>query len=357
MRVRIENLYYLLCYAWDRLEAQHFVDRDALAADRPADLFAKVLMDGLRHLIRRGIDRGYVAFEEDTRRPRGKLDLVRTMSRCLDHAGRVHCHVDELSHDVLHNQILKSVMLRLGAAKDVDRGLRGDLRLLARQLNDVSEVPLRASLFGMVQLHRNNAFYGFLLDVAQLVYRNLLVEEKTGAWRFRDFTGDEREMGLLFEAFVRNFLRREQTAFRVGRQRIPWDAAPIGGSDATLLPGMHTDITLTRPGQRIVVETKCVQRTLVQGAHGAAKFRSDHLYQLHAYLSNLDRDGGPPSRGVLLYAEAERPLHQRFRIGGRDVIVRTVSLDQDWRGVRAELLRLVTELASEHVAIDRTATT
>jgi hypothetical protein len=47
-------------------------------------------------------------------------------------------------------------------------------------------------------IHRNNRFYGFLLDICRLVWLNLLPNEQTGTWTFRDFFRDNaRQMGHL----------------------------------------------------------------------------------------------------------------------------------------------------------------
>ncbi len=59
MAVPVQNIYYLLCYAWNRLEARDLVDVDAVPGNRVANLLGKVLQDGVANLIRRGFDRGY----------------------------------------------------------------------------------------------------------------------------------------------------------------------------------------------------------------------------------------------------------------------------------------------------------
>ena len=41
----------------------------------------------------------------------------------------------------------------------------------------MSEIVLRGDSFRRVQLHRNNAFYGFLLNVCQILHEELLPEE------------------------------------------------------------------------------------------------------------------------------------------------------------------------------------
>ena len=187
MQVPIRNLYYLLCYAWDRLEARELVDTSTLTGRRPEELFARVLADGTAHLLRRGMDRAYDVRDEETARPRGKIDLSTTLKRALHLRGRAQCGFDELTHDVLHNRILKATIRRLLAA-DLAPRMRDPLWRLLPRLHDVSEIDPTRRDFHRVRIHRNNAHYRFLLNVCELVCRRLLVDQQTGRSRFLEFS-------------------------------------------------------------------------------------------------------------------------------------------------------------------------
>ena len=81
--------------------------------------------------------------------------------------------------------------------------------MLFHRFHEVSEINLSRPVFRRVQLHRNNQFYGFLLHVCELLLDNFLPDEEPGQFRFRDFLQDENQMPGLFEAFVRNFYKKE----------------------------------------------------------------------------------------------------------------------------------------------------
>jgi 5-methylcytosine-specific restriction enzyme subunit McrC len=72
------------------------------------NLIAKVLLEGVRNLLRRGLDRNYVQTDEDLKRPRGRLRVTETLSRNLLGRVQIACSIDDLSRDVLHNQIIRS---------------------------------------------------------------------------------------------------------------------------------------------------------------------------------------------------------------------------------------------------------
>jgi len=56
--IPIQNLYYLLCYAWNRLDEAELVNVGREDILTPQDLFAKVLIAGANRLLKKGLDRG-----------------------------------------------------------------------------------------------------------------------------------------------------------------------------------------------------------------------------------------------------------------------------------------------------------
>ena len=340
--IPVRNLYYLFLYAWNRFQEGRIVDVSGVAGPELPNLLAKVLLEGTRHLLRRGLDRGYVEHEEDTARLRGRILVGETVGRALLPRARAACRYDELSHDVLHNRILKSTLAQLGLAEEVDPELQHQLRGLVRALREVAAIRLSDSDFRRVQLHGNNAFYDFLLKVCALAHDALIPEEGGERFRFRDIVSDERLMARVFQDFVFNFYRLEQSDFEVRRENITWDVVPTFGSGLHMLPVMQTDVSLRRPGRTIVVDTKYYREPL-QVYQGQRTVRPEHLYQLFAYLKNLERRGGSDARaeGLLLYPTVEEAIGLTFEVQGHIVRVQTINLDQDWACIHRDLLALL----------------
>jgi 5-methylcytosine-specific restriction enzyme subunit McrC len=336
--IPIQNIYYLLCYAWNRLEEGQVVDVGSVESTRLVDLFAKVLAGGVRHLIRRGFDRGYLPHSEDTATIRGKIDFASSLKRNLLSKARAHCDFDELDYNVLHNRIIKTTITWLVLADGLDRGLREDLRGVLRWLHEVEPVRLTSQVFRRVQLHRNNHYYAFLLNVCEMLYDYLLVDERSGRSRFRDFLRDERRMARLFEDFVRNFYRLEQREFKVESQKILWQAEWGSEEARALLPEMRTDVSLIGRGRKIIIDCKYYSETLRRGAYKQT-VHSSHLYQLFAYVKNkAAHEGWESCEGMLLYPVVDRELDLTYRILGHTFRVRTVNLGREWFKVREEML-------------------
>jgi 5-methylcytosine-specific restriction enzyme subunit McrC len=123
---------------------------------------------------------------------------------------------------------------------------------------------------------------------------------------------------------------------------VPWAVAAEDAANANHLPDMRTDITLRAQGRHIVIEAKCTAHTH-QSSYGTTKLRSDHLYQLLAYLTNLRARGIDPV-GLLLYAQAGHDMRYDYELQGIPVRVRSLDLEQPWRTVRSDLLALIGEL-------------
>lgn len=343
MSVPIQNIYYLLCYAWDHWDEGQIVDVSSVDSPELADLFAKVLIEGTNRVLRQGLDRGYLVESEDTPRLRGRIDFAISLKRQLFPRAQAHCHFDELSPDVLHNQILATTITRLSGVRSLDSSLRGELVRLRRHLVGVREIRLSRQAFRRVQLHSNNAFYRFLIDVCELVHNQILPNEQAGSYGFREYIGAEGDRWKLFETFVANFYRREQRVFDVSSQsNLYWDVRWASPGALDLLPRMQPDVMLRSPDRVIILDTK-FYRDALQRSNYRPKFHSSHLYQLFAYLKNAGhRDGGlAKADGILLYPTVGFSLNETLQLEEHVVRLVTVDLGQPWKSIHDALLDVV----------------
>ena len=79
MEIPVANVYYLLCYAWDKLEEDRLLKVDPTGSTSLVDLFARVLISGADHVMKKGLDRGYVAHVEEMAAVRGKIQFQPTL--------------------------------------------------------------------------------------------------------------------------------------------------------------------------------------------------------------------------------------------------------------------------------------
>jgi len=341
VRIPVRNVYYLLLYAWNHVGEgeERAVEGESFA--HLHDLFAHVLAETVARLLARGLDRQYREIEATVGGVRGKLDLAGTLKRNRLTSARTECRFDELRYDVLHNRIIKATLRSL-LSLDLEDSVRARVRRLYRKLDMVSDVRIARRDFGRVQLHRNNRGYDFALRICLLIHDNLMVDERDGRARFRDFRADARQMGAVFEAFVFNFFRIEQQRFRVSRPHIPWHAAEGDATDLLRLPRMRTDVVLESDDRCIVLDTKFYAEAL-KGRWDLKKVDSGHLYQIFSYVENRSANlpGSPPHEGMLLYPVVDEAFAFDYRLNGHRIRLRSVDLDQGWGGIRGDLLALL----------------
>jgi 5-methylcytosine-specific restriction enzyme subunit McrC len=343
MQIPVENIYYLLCYAWNKLEEKDRVQISVEASTSLLDLFAKVLINAARILLKRGIDKNYMDHTEERAVITGKIDLSETLKRRSLSYQRAICTFDEFSAETLLNRILVSTMYRLTRTNGLDPKLHVQIISLLRMLSAISPIEVKSSLFQQVRLHRNNRFYEFVLSVCRIVHESTLPSERKGEYVFSDFSRNENKMNQLFEAFVRNFYRIEQSVYTtVKREYITWQLETEEESAHEYLPRMETDITLENDTGKIVIDTKFYRDTMVT-SFGQKRINSGNLYQLYSYLMHQETKEEKTRRatGILLYPTVDADYDLCFNYRKHPIQIKTVNLNQQWIDIDRRLKDII----------------
>jgi 5-methylcytosine-specific restriction enzyme subunit McrC len=346
MSIPIKNLYYLFLYAWARFPEGGPLGEAGIdeSPDLP-NLFARLLLAGTRRVFKRGLDRGYKTFTDELIAPRGRLRLDRIIKEATQLRGTAICDFDDLTHNVPHNQILKATLTSLAGCVDVEPLTRLDLRSLVKLFHDVDDVVLSASLFHRIAVSRNNREYIFLMRLCEFVFSSLMPDEHGTGSRFKRILDNDIRMSAVFQDFLRNFFQLHHKEYRVRAESQGWYVSDATDHDLALLPRMITDITLRQPDHTIIIDAKYYKNALSRGPYGERVW-SQNLYQLITYLQHERlRQGGKGLSGMLIYPEVGRSLRLRYRLLGIPVLVATVDLSKDWRGIEAELHGLLNDCA------------
>ena len=300
------------------------------------DVLARLFARQTELVIRRGLYREYVECDENLRFVRGRvvpLDDLRA-NQGLHH--QVVCRYAELTSDVLHNRILRTVTELL---------LRFWYRLLrvrewlawdAAHLAEVSAPPIGERDLAALRYGRLNAHYEAVHGLARLILSNLTFHFAAGTQMAPSFL---LNMDDIYESFVR---------------RLAEDVARPMGLRLRAGERFHLD-----EGGRVVVNPDVVmvdgQRTRI--AIDAKYKRKDpeaDVYQALAYAKALGL-----RRVALLYpaGEAVEPTTHRIRNDETAVFVRTIPVGHGGAGFadleqRAELAMraLLEELLGQHAS-------
>lgn len=334
--VPIANLYRLFAYACGLMPRAGFVD---VGRDEPSDtldLLARIVAEEARAIARRGLARDYVGLEEELAAPRGRIDFQRSVARQTRRRGRLACAFDELSVDQPFNQILKATARLLLDSDQLSSRRRDEMAGVVVGLRKVSDIRAERSILGRIQIQGDLRRYRGALAVCDLVLGCLLPSRHGRGSKFAEVLEDEVRMAAVFEEFLRNFYRLEQSDFSVGSEVMRWDAEAEVAS-WSLLPVMRTDITL-RSAKRVVVADAKYYASAFSGAGEKPKLHSAHLYQLFAYMEHADRGTGAVIDGLLVYPKVDDPLSARFSVRAHGVRAEAIDLTAPWPTIRQELL-------------------
>jgi len=343
MQIPIENIYYLLCYAWNKLDEKERINVSIDDKIELLDLFAKVLINATKTLLKRGIDKSYIDYTEEMPGIKGKIQIGQTLKRNLLFKQRTICTFDSFSANIVSNRILVSTIYRLTRTVGLDKSLKNELAGLQRMLSGIELIEISNSLFKQVRLNRNNRFYGFIMNVCQIIYESTFPSEEHGKYKFSDFTRDDKKMNQLFEAFIRNFYKKEQTKYKtVKKETIEWLFDCTEKSSYQYLPQMETDVTLENDEEKIIIDAKFYREAMAVN-YDKEKIKSANLYQLFSYLLNQYNDNVKTrnATGILLYPTVDKEYDLNFCYQGHKIQIRTINLNTNWRNISSRLKSIV----------------
>jgi 5-methylcytosine-specific restriction enzyme subunit McrC len=341
--IPIQNIYYLLSYAWGHLDERDLVDIAANDTRNVAELLARVLISRISSVIRRGLYREYLPANERLSGIKGKLEIAQSLqSSCLRNAKAV-CTYDELTHNVVHNQIIRTTLKSLMRTREIKNEIAKELAKVYRKLQGVDEISLSPAVFTMARIHKNNRNYDLLLKICRLVYESLLPTERRGELKFVDFVRDHQRLSIIFERFVRNFYSTEQDLYTVARDTLKWHGVwtDVAGKH---LPSMITDMSLSSQeiNKKIIIDTKFFHQALSKGQHSEDELvRSGNLYQLMCYIQNSRATSELEHEGMLLYPSTGHHHNLEYNLWGHRIRVCTINLKQSWKLIHEDLLKLL----------------
>jgi 5-methylcytosine-specific restriction enzyme subunit McrC len=334
-KIPVRNVWLLFLYASGLAQ---FRDRFEAEVEESPDfqsLVARLLCYATEKRLRRNLSYGFRRREEELRRVRGRIDILRTESSDLFRKGEVACRFEELTIDTPRNRLVRSALIHLPVWLG-DEELAYRCRTLGTALGraGVSAQALTGSQLASDQIARHETDDRLMVSLAQAVFDLVLPMETAGARSLLKAQREETEFRKLFEKAIGNFFASElprEEGWRVypGRQ-FSWPVNAATPGIARYLPTMITDIILDNEdeGRRIIIDTKFTT-ILTRGQHGNDRFKTGHLYQLYAYLRSQERTDDPLSRsadGLLLYPAVGLDIDETALIQGHRVRFATIDL-------------------------------
>ena len=333
--IPVQNIYYMLSYAFQVLNEQGYKDIATEQFDNVAELCAAILSKGIAVQLKRGLGKEYIPQTEALSSLRGKIDITESIKTQSLLRKQLICTYDDFTVNSYLNRILKSTMELLLHA-DISKARKKTLRKLMIYFADVDVLDVHTINWN-IRYDRNNQTYRMLVSVCYLVVKGLLQTHTDGSTRLMDFI-DEQRMCRLYEKFILEYYRKEHPEITARASQIPWQLDD-GFSD--MLPIMQSDITLSKDNHTLIIDAKYYAHN-TQTQYDVHTLHSGNLYQIFTYVKNKDAEYGDAPHevsGMLLYAKTDEQIQPDhvYHMSGNKISVRTLDLNCDFAEIAEQL--------------------
>jgi 5-methylcytosine-specific restriction enzyme subunit McrC len=332
--VKVGNIYYMLAYAFFSLNAGGISYAGNEDFDNLHELFAEIIIRGMRKQLKRGLPRQYRSQREELSNLRGKIDIRTSIRQQTMVRHRLVCEFDEFTEDTPGNRLIKCAIMHLLKQDDVTNERKHYLKFLRTSLNNVADV-LHIKI---PQQRTGGAEYAMLVNVCGFLLDGLLMNTG-GGYKMRDWLNDEA-LSSLYERFLLAYFKRHYD-FNARKAQIGWDMLEVPAQ----MPKMESDVYLTYGDKTLIIDAKCHSRTMSEH-FGKKTYHSNNLYQIYTYVKNADKAKDGSVAGMLLYAKTDEDITPDTDtvIGGNGISVKTLDLTQDFSGIKSQLAKVAAVL-------------
>lgn len=330
--IRIQNIYYMLSYAFQVLNEQGYKQVATEDFDNVAELCTAILIKGVSLQIKRGLNREYVLETESLSSLRGKIDISASLIQQSMLKKQLVCNYDEFSVNSYMNRIICTTMETL-IKSDISKERKKQLRKLLVYFSDVEPLN-RDSINWKIQFNKNNQPYQMLISICYLILKGLLQTTSDGQTKLMDFL-DEQRMCRLYEKFLLEYYKKEHKELSVSASQIAWN---LDDGFDEMLPNMQSDIMLSKGEKTLIIDAKYYSNT-TQAQYDKHTVHSKNLYQIFTYVKNHDVGNTGKTSGLLLYAKTDdnRLTKQTYQMSGNKISVDVLDLNCDFTQIKTQL--------------------
>ena len=334
--IRIQNIYYMLAYAFQVLHEQGYKDVATEDFENTAELLSAILCRGVSVQIKRGLCRQYITNEEALGAPRGKIEISESIKTQAIRKKQLVCAYDEFSVDAYTNRIIKTTMELLLRAS-ISKTRKKELRKLLIFFDGVSVLDIH-NINWDIQYDRNNQTYRMIIEVCHLVIKGLLQTSADGSTRVMDYA-DDQTMAKLYEKFILGYFQREHPDIKAYSPQIAWQ---VTDGYRTLLPTMQSDIVISnkKTKKTLIIDAKYYSHNMqMKASYMTQTLHSGNLYQIFTYVKNWNAAPDETISGMLLYARTDDAIQpdNDYQMSGNQISVKTLDLNCEFAVIAAQL--------------------
>lgn len=334
--IPIQNIYYMLPYAFQVLNEQGYKNIATEQFHNTAELMAAILEKGIAIQLKRGLGKEYIPQTEALSSLRGKIDVTESIKTQSMLWKKLICTYDEFSVNSIMNRVIKSTV-ELLLRSNISKQRKKNLRKLMVYFSEVDFIDLYTVNWN-VRYNRNNQTYRMLISICYMVVKGLLQTQSDGSTKLMDFL-DEQRTCRLYEKFILEYYRKEfKNQLTANASQIPWQ---LDNEENSMLPVMQSDIMLQRGERVLIIDAKYYEHS-TQVQFDKHTLHSGNLYQIFTYVKNKEyelREKEHTVSGMLLYAKTDEEIcpNNAYQMSGNQITVRTLDLNLPFDEIAGQL--------------------
>ena len=335
---KVKNIYYMLCYSFygEQLNEKDESSLGEEAFENIYNLFSLLLCLILKKQIKKGLHKEYINVDDELSTIRGKIDLNKTINNNSLVRKKIYCDFDEYSENCLLNQIIKTTMFYLLKSNKIGSTTKDEIKRLLNYFSNVDVIDIKSIKWDQVKFNRNNLSYKYVVDLCRLILKGLIVSDKNGNNKFKEFLDDTR-ISAIYENFIKAYYRKHYPELNASSKKLYLNDKPM----LDFIPMMKTDITIEFEDRMLIIDAKFYNKILRENYLNARcrTISSNNLYQIMAYVDNQDPYKTGNVSGMLLYAQTvnEPTIDIKQQLNMHTIIVKTLDLNESWENIKTQL--------------------
>lgn len=333
---KVKNIYYMLCYSFfgDRLNEKEEASLGEEAFSNIYDLFSLLLYLILRKQIKKRIHKDYNPLTEEINTVRGKIDINNSMYS-FNVKKRLVCNYDDFNENTLLNKVIKTTIFYLIKSNKIGNNTKNLLKKLNAYYVNVDVVDIRTIKWDQIKFNRNNISYKYVIDLCRLILKGLIVTDKHGNNKFKEFLDDSR-VSAIYENFIKAYYRKHFPELKASSRKFN-----LVSNNASYAPIMKTDITLEYNNKLLIIDAKFYSKILRDNIYDqkCKILSTNNLFQIYTYVDSQDPMKENKAYGMLLYAQTinEPSVNLSYEIIGHKILVKTLDMNSTWEDITNRL--------------------
>lgn len=335
---KVKNIYYMLCYSFygEQLNEKDESSLGEEAFENIYNLFSLLLCLILKKQIKKGLHKEYINVDDELSTIRGKIDLNKTINNNSLVRKKIYCDFDEYSENCLLNQIIKTTMFYLLKSNKIGSTTKDEIKRLLNYFSNVDVIDIKSIKWDQVKFNRNNLSYKYVVDLCRLILKGLIVSDKNGNNKFKEFLDDTR-ISAIYENFIKAYYRKHYPELNASSKKLYLNDKPM----LDFIPMMKTDITIEFEDRMLIIDAKFYNKILRENYLNARcrTISSNNLYQIMAYVDNQDPYKTGNVSGMLLYAQTvnDPTIDIKQQLNMHTIMVKTLDLNESWENIKTQL--------------------